>query len=153
MTSDRKFQTTTDLHRTPSMSYAGPSRTRDSARAASANRPAPPRRNTAAYPSPEPVDETDWQQVAIFGVGVALGIAVGAGAALLAAPQSGAETRAVLRARAGRARRLTSRRGHDAWDDLRDEIQSVKRALRRRRSRRAAERDLRREAALEVALD
>jgi hypothetical protein len=131
------------------MSYAGPSRTRGTARAtptpgsraAPAGRPGP-----AATPSP--IDETDWQQVAIFGAGVALGIAVGAGAALLAAPRSGAETRAVLRAGASRVGRSTRRRSRDAWDDLRDEIHGVRRALQRRKVRRAAERDLRREAEL-----
>jgi gas vesicle protein len=99
---------------------------------------------------PAPTEETDWQQVAIFGAGVALGIAVGAGAALLAAPRSGAETRAVLSARAGRVGRSTRRRGHDAWDDLREELRGVTRAIRRRKARRAAERDLRREVELEV---
>jgi gas vesicle protein len=137
------------------MSYAGPSRARGTARTASssaAGRPASPRRGAPLSPSPSP-GETDWQQVAIFGAGVALGIAVGAGAALLAAPRTGAETRAVLRARAGRVGRSTSRRGHDAWDDLRDEIRGVTRALQRRKARRAAARDLRREAELEVAVD
>ena len=141
------------------MSYAGPSRGRSTARSAHAaasatvpHRPSPGGRS--AVPSyPLPAAETDWQQVAIFGAGVALGIAVGAGAALLAAPQSGAETRAVLLARAGRVRRTTSRRGHSAWDDLRDELRNVKRALQRRKARRAAERDLRREAALEIEVD
>lgn len=140
------------------MSYAGPSRGRGTTRSASASaaassagtrRPASGQRSILSAPMP-PTDETDWQQVAIFGAGVALGIAVGAGAALLAAPQSGAETRAVLRARAGRVRRTTSRRGHDVWEDLRDEMENVKRALHRRKARRAAERDLRRETALEI---
>ena len=140
------------------MSYAGPTRTRGSARsapasdafAAPASRPSPNPRS-GLLPAPARA-ETDWQQVALFGVGVALGIAVGAGAALLAAPRSGAETRAVLRAKVGRARRSTARRGRDAWDDLRDEIRGVKRALQRRKMRRAAERDLRREVELEAAV-
>ena len=59
---------------------------------------------------------------------------MGAGAALLAAPQTGAETRAVLRARAGRLGRATGRRGRDAWDDLRDELRDVKRAIQRRKA-------------------
>jgi gas vesicle protein len=96
------------------------------------------------------IEETDWQQVTIFGAGLALGILVGAGAALLSAPRTGAETRAVIRARAGRMGRATTRRSRDAWDDLRDELRSVKRALRRRKLRRAAEHDLSREVELET---
>jgi gas vesicle protein len=134
------------------MSYAGPSRTRGTARTTptpSTGRAAPVRRPEQS-PASVPADETDWQQVAIFGVGVAFGLAVGAGAALLSAPRSGAETRAALRARAGRVGRTTRRRGLDAWDDLRDELHGARRALQRRKARRAAERDLRREAELEV---
>jgi len=89
--------------------------------------------------------ETDWQQVAIFGAGLALGLALGAGAALLTAPQSGEETRAALRGRARRIGRTTSRRGHDAWADLREELQSAKLALRRRRARKNARRVLQQE--------
>jgi gas vesicle protein len=89
--------------------------------------------------------ETDWQQVAIFGAGLALGLALGAGAALLTAPQSGEETRAALRGRARRIGRTTSRRSRDAWADLRDELQSAKLALRRRRAKTAAQRTLQRE--------
>jgi hypothetical protein len=137
------------------MSYAGPTRTRGTARSASA---APVSRATATRQSARPADrvppgDTDWQQVAIFGAGVALGIAVGAGAALLAAPYSGRETRAVLIAKAGRLGRSTSRRSRDVWDDLRDEIRGAQRALQRRRLRRAAEQDLRREMALEGVAD
>ncbi|NUO94320.1 MAG: YtxH domain-containing protein, partial [Gemmatimonadaceae bacterium] len=93
------------------MSYAGPTRTRGTARAttspgtgraAPARRPEPPTTSLPAH-------ETDWQQVAIFGVGIAVGLMVGAGAALLSAPQSGAETRAALRARASRVGRTTRR--------------------------------------------
>jgi gas vesicle protein len=63
---------------------------------------------------------------------LAIGIAVGAGVALLIAPQSGEDTRHAI---ARRGRKLT-RRGRDAWDDLRDEL----RAARRRRRRAKAER-------------
>lgn len=136
------------------MSYAGPTRARGATSSASASaasrtpfgRPTPPREIPLR-------SDTDWNQVALFGAGLALGLAVGAGATLLAAPRSGAETRAVLRAKVGRARRSTSRRGRDAWDDLRDEIRGVKRALKRRKARRAAERDLRREVERELVLD
>jgi gas vesicle protein len=89
--------------------------------------------------------ETDWQQVAIFGAGLALGLALGAGAALLTAPQSGEETRAALRGRAKRIGRTTTRRSRDAWSDLREELQSAKLALRRRRAKKAAHRALREE--------
>jgi gas vesicle protein len=89
-----------------------------------------------------PRGDTDWERLAIFGVGLALGIAVGAGAALLTAPQTGAEARTALLAQAGRLKRRTSRRGRDAWDELRDEIRGMRRNLRRRRARRREEREL-----------
>ena len=134
------------------MSYAGPSRARGSAasRATPAGRTSPARRAAAGAAS---AHETDWGQVAIFSTGLALGIAVGAAAAMLTAPRSGAETRAVLRAQAGRVQRSSTRRGRVAWDDLRDEIRGVTRALRRRKVQRAAERDLRREVVLEDTMD
>lgn len=85
--------------------------------------------------------EVDWQRVAIFATGTLLGAVVGAGAALLFAPQTGEETRRDI---ARQGRRLRSRTA-DAWDDLRDELQwaarrgrrSVARSLRGRRERRA----------------
>ena len=60
----------------------------------------------------------DWRRVGVFGAGLFLGLAVGAGAALLLAPQSGEETRELLGAG---ARRLGDRAA-DRWDDLRDEL-------------------------------
>jgi hypothetical protein len=63
----------------------------------------------------------DWRRVGIFGAGLAIGLAVGAGAALLLAPQSGEETRELLGAG---ARRLGDRAA-DRWDDLRDEIREA----------------------------
>lgn len=68
-------------------------------------------------------EETDWQRVSIFGSGLALGLAVGAGVALLLAPRSGAESRQLL---LRRSKRL-GRQGHDAWDDLRDELRMAAR--------------------------
>jgi gas vesicle protein len=62
-----------------------------------------------------------------------LGLAVGAGLALLFAPQAGEDTR---RSIVRRGRKLTDR-GRDAWDDLRDEL---RRAAKRRR-REKQERD------------
>jgi gas vesicle protein len=88
--------------------------------------------------------EIDWQHIAIFTAGAVLGAVVGAGAALLLAPQSGARTRHNL-ARRGRHFRT---RSADAWDDLRHELRYAARrgrktlahkmtALRDRRERRA----------------
>ena len=89
--------------------------------------------------------ETDWQHVAIFAVGTLLGAAIGAGAALLLAPQTGEEARQGL---ARRGRRLRART-ENAWDDLRDELQfaarrgrrKIGRAMRRRRQRRDWQRE------------
>ena len=64
-----------------------------------------------------------------FAAGVVLGIVVGAGAALLLAPNSGADVRRQL---ARRARRLRHS-GEDAWDGLRREL---RRAVRRRERQR-----------------
>ena len=85
--------------------------------------------------------EVDWQRVALFATGTLLGAVVGAGTALLFAPQTGEETRRDI---ARQGRRLGSRTA-DAWDDLRDELQwaarrgrrKVARSLRGRRERRA----------------
>jgi gas vesicle protein len=85
--------------------------------------------------------EVDWQRVALFATGTLLGAVVGAGAALLLAPQAGEETRRDL---ARQGRRLRARTA-DAWDDLRDELQwaahrgrrRLQRSFRDRRARRA----------------
>lgn len=77
---------------------------------------------------------------AVFAAGMALGIAVGAGVALLFAPHSGADTRQLI---ARRGRRL-GRRGRDAWGDLAYELKSAakrrRKAWRERRERRDEER-------------
>jgi gas vesicle protein len=137
------------------MSYAGPaSRGRGSApdpsRTASIHARAPQAAGDADADA-EDGHETDWQQVAIFGAGVALGLALGAGAALLAAPQSGEETRAALKGRVRRIKRTTTRRGMDAWGELGDELRAASRALRRRRAKRSADRALRQELERETA--
>ena len=62
-------------------------------------------------------------------------MAVGAGVALLLAPQTGADAR---RALARQGRRL-SIRGRDAWDDLRDELRRAARQRLRARRRRKLE--------------
>jgi hypothetical protein len=76
-------------------------------------------------------EERDWRGAGILSLGVIAGALVGAGVALLLAPQSGEETRERI---ANRARRLGTR-ADESWDDLRDELRRL-----RRRSRRAATR-------------
>ncbi len=76
-------------------------------------------------------EERDWRGAGILSLGVIAGALVGAGVALLLAPQSGEETRERI---AHRARRLGSR-ADASWDDLRDELRRL-----RRRSRRVATR-------------
>ncbi len=76
-------------------------------------------------------EERDWRGTGVFTLGAVAGALVGAGVALLLAPQSGIETREEI---ASRARRLRSR-ADDSWDDLRDELRRL-----RRRSRRVATR-------------
>jgi gas vesicle protein len=60
-----------------------------------------------------------------------LGAFLGAGIALLVAPQTGADTRRAL-ARKGRRLKV---RGRDAWDDLRVELRRIARRRRRRAAR------------------
>lgn len=97
------------------MSYAGPSA------------PRPSNARTAPFrPSSPPADGPP---TAVFAAGLAIGIAIGAGVALLIAPRSGATTRRRL---ARRGRRL-ARRGRDVWSDLREELHEA--ATRRRRAK------------------
>jgi hypothetical protein len=77
----------------------------------------------------------DWEHVGLLGAGLLVGALVGAGAALLLAPQSGLETRSEIRRRA----RFARHRATDAWSDLADELAAVA-----RRGRRRARRALRR---------
>jgi gas vesicle protein len=63
--------------------------------------------------------------------GVALGLLVGAGVALLFAPQAGLDTRRDV----SRGWRRVRRRGQDAWDDLRLELGHARRQLKRARRR------------------
>ena len=124
------------------MSYAGPSRSSATsprgARASTAQGNRSSRTPSTIATTPSFTDgngETDWQEVALFGAGLALGVILGAGGALLTAPRTGAETRAAIGARAARFRRSTARRSRNAWDDLRDELQQAKRSLRNRKKR------------------
>jgi len=72
-------------------------------------------------------ESRDWARVGLFGVGIAVGALLGAGAALLYAPQSGFETRTEI---AGRARRFRAR-ATDRWDELGSELHKAARRSRR----------------------
>lgn len=63
--------------------------------------------------------------------GVALGLLLGAGVALLFAPQGGLDTRRDIR----RGLRRAGLRGHDAWADLRLEFRHARSQLKRARRR------------------
>ena len=124
------------------MSYAGPAaRTKraptiEAIRVESGSQSGVGRRNPHA-----PRGMSSKKPTAYLAAGLAIGIAVGAGVAILFAPQSGADTRRLI---ARRGRRL-GQRGHDAWDDLADELKSAakrrRKAWRERRDRRREERE------------
>jgi len=123
------------------MSYAGPTKraNRSLRTDASEEEESPPRSaaalRAANWPSRAPKSQA--RQATIFTAGLVVGVAVGAGIALLFAPESGAQTRrAIIR----RGRRVTLR-GRDAWDDLRNEFRSALRDRMRARRRRRAERE------------
>jgi hypothetical protein len=78
---------------------------------------------------PLPNYSTRRDRSSIFAAGVALGVALGAGAALLFAPRSGADARHAI---ARRGRRL-KRQSRDTWDDLRFELRQLQRKSLRRR--------------------
>jgi gas vesicle protein len=96
-----------------------------------------------------PQIEVDWQHVTIFAAGALLGASLGAGAALLFAPQSGEETRYRLTRRGRRFRERTA----DAWGDLRDELQYAARRGRRKLGRALRRRRQNRERHADDALD
>ena len=85
-------------------------------------------------PSQEGSDdgELDWQHIGLFAAGALLGAALGAGAALLFAPQSGAQARHKI---ARRGRHIRARTA-SAWDDLRHELRYATRRGRRKLARR-----------------
>ena len=121
------------------MSYAGPTtRPNRSVRTDASDEESPPRSaaalRAANWPSRAPKSQA--RQATIFATGLVVGVALGAGIALLFAPESGAATR---RAIVRRGRRVTLR-GRDAWDDLRDEFRSALRDRMNARRRRRAER-------------
>lgn len=74
---------------------------------------------------------TEWERVWLVGAGLVVGALIGAGTALLLAPQSGAETRVAI----GRRARSARERAADAWDDLADEMARMARHGRRRARR------------------
>jgi YtxH-like protein len=127
------------------MSFADPSLPRpDATRAESHKRPAPPanaRRQTAGEADDGPAVQRprgssyrrsiDWEHVGLLGAGLLVGALVGAGAALLLAPQSGQETRTLIRRRA----RFARHRASDAWMQLAEELAAVARRGRRRARR------------------
>jgi hypothetical protein len=80
-------------------------------------------------------ENAQWRNAAIFGAGVALGALIGAGAALLYAPQTGEEAREIL---SERAHRFGGRIG-DRIDDARGDLGWYMRRG-RRKLRRGAER-------------
>ena len=130
------------------MSFADPSLPRPDSPRESHKRPAPPpdvRRHGSADDDDGPAVQrprgssyrrsVDWEHVGLLGAGLLVGALVGAGAALLLAPQSGQETRTAIRRRA----RFARHRAGDAWMQLADEL-----AAAARRGRRRARRVLRR---------
>ena len=99
------------------------------------------RRRLARGSQPEPVVErprgksyrrsVDWEHVGLVGAGLLVGALVGAGVALLLAPQTGEETRLAI----GRKARHARYRARSAWDDLAAELGAVARRGRRRARR------------------
>jgi len=88
----------------------------------------------AVRPAPNAREELDWQHIALFAAGAVLGVTLGAGAALLLAPQSGEQARHNI---ARRGRRLRARTA-DAWGDLRHELRFAARRGRRKLARKLA---------------
>ncbi|MDB4910438.1 MAG: hypothetical protein JWO39_1261 [Gemmatimonadetes bacterium] len=76
-------------------------------------------------------NDMPWRQAALFGAGVALGALIGAGAALLYAPQSGEETREMLSERAHELRGRMGERFDDARGDLGWYMRRGRRKMRR----------------------
>lgn len=115
------------------MAYAGPARPRSGYRNSSADRPQPGQRHAIGSevdedvagitePSGRPFTRSiAWNGAGLFGAGIAVGVMIGAGAALLFAPQSGSETRYDI----ARGTRDLSYRATDAWEDLRDELRGA----------------------------
>ncbi|MDQ3697897.1 MAG: hypothetical protein M3373_07715 [Gemmatimonadota bacterium] len=83
---------------------------------------------TTARPRGRSYDEDgDWRQAGTLGLGLAIGLLLGAGIALITAPRSGEDTRA----RIGERARSFGGLAADRWDDLRDEMRWAARRGRR----------------------
>ena len=81
--------------------------------------------------------EFDWERLAVFGAGIAIGAMLGAGVTMFTAPVSGPDARRAVR----RGARRALWRGQDAWEDLRDELAAA--TLRRKKQLRRGRRRLR----------
>jgi gas vesicle protein len=74
-------------------------------------------------------DETmEWDNIGIFGAGLAAGLILGAGLALLLAPRTGEETRELL----GERSRWVTDRVSGGFDDLRGGVERATRRSRRK---------------------
>jgi hypothetical protein len=82
------------------------------------------------FQPPNSVATNESRPIGQVAAGVAVGLLVGAGMALLLAPLEGVDARRALR----RRMRRVGYRGQDAWLDLRDELRHA--AIRMRRARR-----------------
>jgi hypothetical protein len=87
------------------------------------------RPQTNGRPRPQVQAAAGRRPSATFLAGLGIGLAIGAAAALMLAPQSGAETRRALRSRG----KKIGNRARDAWEDLALELKATRRALRRKR--------------------
>lgn len=86
-------------------------------------------------PSGRPHDESpEWGRVGALAAGIVIGAVIGAGAALLLAPQSGRETRKSM----SRAARRGRDRAAEAWDQAGDQLWWAARRGKKRMRRRAA---------------
>jgi len=131
---------TTDHGEQNQMSYAGPASraTRASEMQLVASRSATTGRTGGQGARPRAQTSTPREgRATVFTAGLLVGLAIGAGIALLVAPQSGAEARQAL---ARRGRRLRHR-GADAWEDLRDELRRVTRRRAESRRQRKVDRE------------
>ena len=86
-------------------------------------------RRLRAVPNSAPANTS--RPISALATGIAIGVLVGAAVALLFAPGRGKDTRRMLR----RGMRRVGVRGHDAWEDLRIELQHARRQMKRARRR------------------
>jgi hypothetical protein len=73
-------------------------------------------------------ESMEWDGIGTFGVGLAVGLTLGAGLALLLAPRSGEETRELL----GERSRWVGDRVSGGFDDLREGVERATRRSRRK---------------------